>query len=203
MNCLWTLWTRNKESVTGLCSRYNHMGLSCRLHPEFQPVSTGLRSLSRCAPIQTLHVKYRETTALVSKIRTQFKEYLYTIKYIMGEGSGRSPWRSKWLSTLVFLPGECHGQRLHSMGLKESGTTEQLALFFMQRRASLVAQTVTNLPANWETFMQSLGEEDALEKGMATHSSTLGWKIPWTEEPGGLQYIGVTKSQTQLSDFHF
>ena len=89
------------------------------------------------------------------------------------------------------------------MGLKESGTTEQLALFFMQRRASLVARTVTNLPANWETFMQSLGEEDALEKGMATHSSTLGWKIPWTEEPGGLQYIGVTKSQTQLSDFHF
>ena len=56
--------------------------------------------------------------------------------------------------------------------------------------ASLVAQMVKNLPAMWETRLQSLGQEDPLEKGMATHSSILAWRIPWTEEPGGLQSIG-------------
>ena len=54
-----------------------------------------------------------------------------------------------------------------------------------------------------ETQVQSLGREDLLEKEMAPHSSILAWKIPWTEEPGGLQVQGVTKSQTQLSDFTF
>ena len=57
-------------------------------------------------------------------------------------------------------------------------------------RASLVAQTVKRLPAVWETWVQSLGWEDPLEKEMATHSSTLAWKIPWTEEPGGLLSMG-------------
>ena len=52
--------------------------------------------------------------------------------------------------------------------------------------ASLVAQMVKNLPAMWDTRVQSLGQEDPLEKEMATHSSILAWKIPWTEEPGGL-----------------
>ena len=50
-----------------------------------------------------------------------------------------------------------------------------------------MAQTVKNLPAMWETWILSLGQEDPLEKGMATHSSILAWRIPWTEEPGGLQ----------------
>ena len=54
------------------------------------------------------------------------------------------------------------------------------------RRASLVAQMVKNLPAVWETQVQSLGWEDPLEKGMATHSSILAWRIPWTEEPDRL-----------------
>ena len=57
--------------------------------------------------------------------------------------------------------------------------------------ASLVAQLVKNPPALWETWVQFLGWEDPLEKGVATHSSILAWRIP------------VTKSQTQLSDFHF
>jgi len=52
--------------------------------------------------------------------------------------------------------------------------------------ASLVAQMVKNLPAMQETRVQSLGGEDPLEKGMATHSSILAWRIPWTEEPGRL-----------------
>ena len=53
-----------------------------------------------------------------------------------------------------------------------------------------MAQTVKNLPAMQDTQVQSLGWEDPLEKGMATHSSILAWRIPWTEEPGGLQSMG-------------
>ena len=53
--------------------------------------------------------------------------------------------------------------------------------------ASLVAQTVKRLPAMWETQVQSLGREDALEKEMTTHSSILAWRIPWTKDPGRLQ----------------
>ena len=56
--------------------------------------------------------------------------------------------------------------------------------------ASLVAQEVKNLPAVPETRVLSLGQEDALEKGMATCSSVLAWGIPWTDEPGGLQSLG-------------
>ena len=57
--------------------------------------------------------------------------------------------------------------------------------------ASLVAQMVKNLPALQETQVQSLGREDPLEKGVATHSSILAWRIPWTEEIGGLQSMGL------------
>ena len=53
-----------------------------------------------------------------------------------------------------------------------------------------MAQTIKNLPAMWETWVLSLGEEDPLEVGMATHSSILAWRIPWTEEAGGLQSMG-------------
>ena len=56
--------------------------------------------------------------------------------------------------------------------------------------ASQVVQMVKNLPAMQETLVQSLGLEDPLEKGMATHSSILTWRILWTEEPGGLQSVG-------------
>ena len=56
--------------------------------------------------------------------------------------------------------------------------------------ASLVTQMVKHLTTMWETRVQSLGREDPLEKEMATHSSILAWKIPWTEEPGRLQSLG-------------
>ena len=57
-------------------------------------------------------------------------------------------------------------------------------------RASLVAQRVKHLPAMREIWVRSLGQEDPLEKEIAVHSSTLAWKIPWMEEPGGLQSMG-------------
>ena len=55
---------------------------------------------------------------------------------------------------------------------------------------SLVTQMVKNLPAMQETWVRTLGQEDPLEKEMATHSSILAWRIPWTAEPGGLQSMG-------------
>ena len=61
-------------------------------------------------------------------------------------------------------------------------------------RASLVAKLVKNLPAKQETQVQSLGQEDSLEKEMVTHSSILAWSIPWTEEPGRLQSMGLQES---------
>ena len=59
--------------------------------------------------------------------------------------------------------------------------------------ASMVAQMVKNLPPMREARVQPLGQEDPLEKGMATHYSTLAWRIPWTEEPGGLQFMGLQR----------
>ena len=62
--------------------------------------------------------------------------------------------------------------------------------------ASLVAQTVKNLPATWETWVRSLGREDPLEEGMATHSSILAWRISMDREAWRATVYGVAKSQT-------
>ena len=62
--------------------------------------------------------------------------------------------------------------------------------FLPKSKVSLMAQRLKRLPTMWETWVRSLGWEDPLEKEMATHSSILAWRIPWTEEPGGLQSTG-------------
>ena len=67
-------------------------------------------------------------------------------------------------------------------------------------KASLVAQMVRNLLAMRETWVPSLGWEDPLEEGMATHSSVLAWRIPWTEEPGGLQSMESDGTESWRSD---
>ena len=59
-----------------------------------------------------------------------------------------------------------------------------------------MAQRLKHLPGMWETRIQSLGREDLVEKEMATHSSILAWKIPWTNESGRLQSMGVAESDT-------
>ena len=71
-----------------------------------------------------------------------------------------------------------------------------------QLKASLVAPLVKNRPAMQETPVWFLGREDPLKKGMATHSSILAWRVPWTEEPGGLQSMG-SQSWTWPRDLHF
>ena len=73
-------------------------------------------------------------------------------------------------------------------------------MFSTQMYASLVAQRLKRLPPMWETQVRSLGWEDPLEKEMATHSSILAWRTPWTEKPSRLQSTGW-QSQTRLSDF--
>ena len=72
---------------------------------------------------------------------------------------------------------------------RENGGTT-LVVNFPFRNSSLVAQIVKNPAAIQETWVRPLVREDPLEKGMATHSSILAWRIPWTEEPGGLQSTG-------------
>ena len=101
-------------------------------------------------------------------------------------------------TTPVFLPGELHRQRrlvsYSPWGHKESDMTEKLTLSLSNTNwASLVTQMVKNQPAMQETWVQSLGQEDPLEKGMAIHSSILAWRIPWIEKPGGLQSTGLQR----------
>ena len=72
----------------------------------------------------------------------------------------------------------------------------------MQGDSLQVAQMVKNLPAVQETWVQSLGQEDALEKGKATYSSILAWRIPWTEEPGGLQSMGLQRGRYDWAAIH-
>ena len=80
------------------------------------------------------------------------------------------------------------------------GYTENYILYL----ASLVAQTVKNLPAMQETHVWSLDQEDPLEKGMTTHFSILAWRIPWTEEPSGLQSLRPQRVPlTNTFTFHF
>ena len=92
---------------------------------------------------------------------------------------GKIHWRRKRLSTPVFWPEELH--QLYLWGCKELDMTEWL---------SLTSQMVRNLPAMQKIWVQSLGQKDPPRKGMATHSSILAWRIPWTEETGGLQSLG-------------
>ena len=66
---------------------------------------------------------------------------------------------------------------------------------YEEKLSSLVAQAVKNLPTMQETWVQSMGREDPLEKGKANYSSILAWRITWTEEPSGLQSMGL-QSQT-------
>ena len=67
----------------------------------------------------------------------------------------------------------------------------------------MVAQMVKRLPTMRETWVWSLGQEDPLEKEMATHSSSLAWRIPWTEEPGGLQSLGLQRVGHELATSFF
>ena len=99
---------------------------------------------------------------------------------------------SSLVLSLLYGPALTHAHdywKNHSFDYMDLCQQSDVSAFNMPSRfvmASLVAQRLKRLPAMQETRVQSLGQEDLLEKEMATHSSILAWRIPWTEEPGGL-----------------
>ena len=107
-------------------------------------------------------------------------------------------------STLVWkIPWTEEPGRLQSMGSHRVGHDWSDLAAAMRRRASLVAQRLKHLATMWETWVWSPGWEDTLEKEMATHSSILAWRIPWTEEPSGLQSTGSQRVRHDWADFTF
>ena len=76
---------------------------------------------------------------------------------------------------------------------KETDNLQTNQIIFFGKDSTLVAQKIQNLPARQETQVRSMGQEDPLEKGMATHSSILTWRIPWTKEPGRVQSTGLQR----------
>ena len=100
----------------------------------------------------------------------------------------RLPWWLSWLRICL----QCGRPGFHSWVRKICWRREGYP--FQYSWASRVAQLLKNLPAMWETWVRSLGWEDPLEEEMATHSCILVWRIPWTEEPGGLQSIGPKRA---------
>ena len=96
----------------------------------------------------------------------------------------------------VVLGGSLSGREGIGAAQVGEGRSEAQMLFNCGFPLSLVAQTVRHLPAMRETWVRSLGREDLLEKEMATHSSTLAWRIPWIEEPVGYSLWGCKESDT-------
>ena len=128
--------------------------------------------------------------------------FLYWLMYDLG-AQVRDCWASQVL-VVVKKPPASGGDPRHVGSISgwgrspRGGHGNSLQCFW----ASLGAHRVQHLPARRETRVQSLSWEGLLEKGMATHSSILAWRIPWTEEPGAATVHGVSKSRTRRSDFH-
>ena len=104
----------------------------------------------------------------------------------------------------VLEAGGCTVKALAGLVSSEDLLPDSLvAIFFLcPCKASLVAQTVKHLPAAQETGVRSLGPEDSLEKETVTHSRTLAWKIPWTEEPGSFQSTGSPRVELDGATSH-
>ena len=104
-------------------------------------------------------------------------------------------WRRKWQPTPVFLPGESQGRRspvgYSPWGRTELDLTERLHFTSRIGKRYSCGSMEKNLPAQQETWVRSLGQGDPLEKEIAMHCNILAWKIPWTEEPGRLESIGL------------
>ena len=103
-----------------------------------------------------------------------------------------SPWKDpeERKRGIGYSEGGPEAIKLQKCRSQKPGEPENLGCCFKINRASLMAQMRKNLSAMQETWVRSLGQENPLEKGMATHSNILVWRIPWTEESGGLQSMG-------------
>ena len=109
----------------------------------------------------------------------------------LGVGSSDLRLRFPWSPVLALVKAGCQlGRSFSSLIFWSTSSVLQVHRSYTFYWASLVAQRLKHLPEMQETQVQSLGREDPLEKEMATHSSTLVWRIPWREEPGGLESMG-------------
>ena len=118
---------------------------------------------------------------------------------LLNQGLNPGPlhWECEVLS--IGSPGMSQGSHFKSKpstGLRFSCQHTGIKIYIMVYWVSLVAQTIKHLPTKQETRGQPLGREDLLEKETAPHSSILAWRIPWTEEPGRLQSMGIAESDT-------
>ena len=164
---------------------------------EPQRAQEGSELLARlsCVPFRKTaeHADWETVLYLTTPEMVKFLYVVLKFLYSDKRGSPSLVHIWKWQLTPVFLPGKSQGQRRWAgygpWGHKESDTTEWLNHHHTYM-SFLVAQTVKNLHAVQETQVRFLDWEDPLEKGMATHSSILAWRIPWMEEPGGLQSMG-------------
>ena len=153
------------------------------------------------AVVNALQTKTTRSTScsLTSRVyHSLSKEKMHTTGRILEGTYFRIYWRRKWQPTPVFLPGESHGQRslvgCRLWGRTESDTTE---VIWQQQHFRIwtcvrwfSGSVAKNLPVMHKTWIWSLGQEDSLKKGVATHSSILAWRISWTEESGELQSMG-------------
>ena len=129
---------------------------------------------------------------------SSFKEK--SVKWIEknGNAEGKERRNTKWKSTWIRRLRNVKHEFIDCLTLEffysnSSSYSSSKLIKSSMSWASLVDQMVKRLPAMWETWVRSLGGEDLLEKDMAPHSSILAWKIPWTEEPGGLQSTGLQR----------
>ena len=129
-------------------------------------------------------------------------------------GRRSSLWTERWWAHRMMVPKDihlliprarecvtCHGKRDSEDVIKDLLMTKSSSIIWVGLSSFPVAQMVKNMPAVQETQVWPLGQEDPLEKGMATHSTILAWRIPWTEEPDRLQSV-ESHSQTRLSNKH-
>ena len=140
----------------------------------------------KCSKI-SLKYKLNKELKRKKQKQKQLKKEQITITW----DRGWEEWR-KWVKVvkgykLPVIRGENSEDVMDSMEM----TVNNVLLYI--NRDSLVAQRLKHLPAMWETWVLSLGREDPLEKEMATHSSILAWRIPWTEELGGPQSTGLQR----------
>ena len=146
-----------------------------------------------CTLVQPL---WRTVWRLLRKLRTSTWSCNPTPGYI-----SRQNYSKRYMHPCVHSSAVHNSQDMETIWCPS--TDEWIKMWYIYTGTSLMAQSVKNLPTMQETWVRSLGQEDSLENGTATHSSILAWRIPWTEEPGRLQSMGSQKVRHNWANFHF
>ena len=139
-------------------------------------------------------IQLRFTLCIGSSICSLLRIYIRPLLLRMFLESRQPP-----MGKIIIWPRICLRNYMYLSRLNYLEFVLSFSMWFWDHWAFLVVQMVKNLPEIWETWVQSLGQEDLLEKGMAAHSSILAWRTPWTEKPCKLQSMG-SQRVTWLSD---